>query len=143
MIHHMYTEPTKNKWVESDDDWLRVAGQLLRAHVQGKTDLKKLGGPESGYYGHKGVPGQVGGSAPRTLRYIPGHVWQRANERATYTSLHQELSKIKELEIFPRSKSVTWHIRLSNGTLVGHDASAQTFLAPQMIVKEGSVEITI
>ena len=48
MIHHMYTEPTKNKWVESDDDWLRVAGQLLRAHVQGKIDLKKLGGPEEG-----------------------------------------------------------------------------------------------
>ena len=113
-------------------DWLSTAENV---------DVK-LGGPGSGNYGHRGVPGQVGGSA-RSLRYVPSHVWERAGQRATYRELKEAIVKIKELEVFPRSKKQSWHISLPGGILVGSNAAAQTFLAPTMTVKEGSTEIQI
>ena len=102
----------------------------------------KLGSSKSGHHGHSGIPGQVGGSA-RSLRYVPAHVWQRANERASYKKVKEAITKIKSLDVFPTSKKVSWHLPLPGGILVGSNAAAQTFLAPTMTVKEGSMEITI
>lgn len=111
-------------------------------------DIIKLGGEGSGHHGHAGIPGQRGGSASRTLRAIPQHVWQRAGQRARYRHLRQFAKKLRTAEVFPRSKKVMWHIpvviegRLA-GTLVGNDAVAKTFLGPGMVPKEGSREIIL
>jgi len=107
--------------------------------IETKADKGK--GPGRGWWGP-----QKGGTHGKTLGSIPGHVWERAQQRTGYKAVRQAIKTLKQNPVLPVERSQQWHMPLKRdgrtvGYLVGSDSFAQTVLGASMVPKAGSMEI--
>lgn len=122
----------------------------MKRHEIIRQILVRLGGPGSGHHGHKGRPGQRGGSSPgSTLVSKPGgHLWERARQRTGFKVVREAIKKLTSNPVLPASEDQAWHMPLLagervKGYLVGNDAYATTVLGPWGRPRENSMEIKL
>ena len=107
----------------------------LAAQADGKGPGKGWHGPPKGTHG-------------ATLGRIPGHVWERAQQRTGYKAVRSAIRALKANAVLPSSRDQQWHMPLKRdgqtvGYLVGADSFAQTVLGARMRPKAGSVEVEV
>ncbi len=104
-------------------------------YLDGKYHQK--GGEGSGWHGPP-----KGDHTP--LKGVPGHVWERAGQRAGFKVIRNAIKQLKRKPLLPAKKSQKWYLKLDGkGFLVGNDAKVATVLRASMKPKEGSLEITL
>jgi len=119
----------------TDAEWKAAQEEEALAVQAGKGKGKGWWGPEHG------------GTHGTTLGKIPGHVWERAQQRTGFKAVKQAVKTLRTNPVLPTERSQQWHMPLKRegrtvGYLVGSDSFAQTVLGASMVPKAGSMEVS-